>query len=492
MTIEKPAYDGYAMRFRPDLVRADGSVPGVDEIHLHHVAMFSVPQYSDTLQFLATGEEKTIAEPRPPYGMLVRSTDVWMMNWMLHNLTARIESVWVVYEIDYVPREAAERRGVKPAVPIWLDVRRGTPREFYPVFNVQRGYGKLNPRTGKRECVYPRDRCAAFDPYGEGQPGNGRGWEHTITAEQAGTLIQTAGHVHPGGLRDELSVVRTIDGKERVRRIFTSEAKYFDPNGPVSWDMAMTETPENWRVQVKPGDRLRLNAVYDAERANTYENMGIMIVGVSPGDRSGVDPFERVRVRRPARRRRGGRRASRYVYRYRAIPLTGHVTHGHLPENNNYGGKLLRPLPSLSGPVTDQITIANFQNQPGDLSRANQEGIPLVKADRSLTFSNADSAAGILHSVTTCRPPCSGTTGISYPIADDDSQIAARHKGELGPLGGRADHGQAEAELEGRPPGRPDLHVLLPHPPLHAGRLQGRRLATVLRAAAMKGRVTDG
>src|SRR5437867_8495422 len=36
VTIEKPAYNGYVIDFKPHLVRADGTVPPVDEIHLHH------------------------------------------------------------------------------------------------------------------------------------------------------------------------------------------------------------------------------------------------------------------------------------------------------------------------------------------------------------------------------------------------------------------------------------------------------------------------
>src|SRR5690349_4445812 len=36
VTIEKPAYDGFITRMKPDLVRGDGSVPPVDVIHLHH------------------------------------------------------------------------------------------------------------------------------------------------------------------------------------------------------------------------------------------------------------------------------------------------------------------------------------------------------------------------------------------------------------------------------------------------------------------------
>lgn len=425
--VGKPAYDGYAIRMDANMVRAsDGTVPPVDVVHLHHAVWLAIPQYGNFLPFYGVGEEKTVASSPPGYGMLVRAGDVWLLNHMLHNLTTVTETVLITYDIDYVPREAAERRGIKRVLPLWIDVRYDT-NPYYPVFNVQRGFGTVNPKTGKRECTYPRDRCAAFDPYGDPQPGNGKGYDWRIPEQFAGTLVGAGGHVHPGGLRDEVSIVRTIGGEERVRRIFTSEAVYYDPGGPVSWDVSMTVTPKDWRVKVRPGDRIRLNAVYDAEHGSWYEGMGIVMAWVAPGEESGVDPFQKVRrkvkvKRRKARARRGRRRARRpryrYVERYVPIETRGQVTHGHLAENDNHGGTRVRPLPAREGPLVSEIGIANFAYYPGDLSRAGDEGIPRVKADRTLRFSNADSSAGIWHTVTTCRQPCTGTTGISYPLAD--------------------------------------------------------------------------
>src|SRR3712207_2141233 len=36
VTIEKPNMDGFITRFKPNLVRADGTVPPVEQVHLHH------------------------------------------------------------------------------------------------------------------------------------------------------------------------------------------------------------------------------------------------------------------------------------------------------------------------------------------------------------------------------------------------------------------------------------------------------------------------
>ncbi|MDQ6608144.1 MAG: hypothetical protein M3Z06_16555 [Actinomycetota bacterium] len=70
-------------------------------------------------------------------------------------------------------------------------------------------------------------------------------------------------------------------------RLFRSSARYFDKRGPISWDMAMTGTPTNWRPAVKAGDVLRISATYETRRASWYESMGIMVVweAYSDGDR---------------------------------------------------------------------------------------------------------------------------------------------------------------------------------------------------------------
>ena len=60
-------------------------------------------------------------------------------------------------------------------------------------------------------------------------------------------------------------------------------------------------------------------------------------------------------------------------------------------------------VPRPPGQLTDLVNIANFLYLPGD---------------QSLTFYNADQAAGIRHSVTTCAWPCNGTYVANYPLAD--------------------------------------------------------------------------
>ncbi|MHB8572834.1 MAG: hypothetical protein ACYDAY_07745 [Candidatus Dormibacteria bacterium] len=257
VTIQKPAYDGYMVHFRPDLVFADGTVPGIDVVHLHHAVWLDLlsPYTGGTeTPFAATGEEKTIMDVPVGLGMPVSGSDTWQLLYMIHNLTPNPEVVYLTYEVDFVSAAGGATLGLRPVYPVWLDVRPSA----YPVFNVQRQYANPDPLTGRPSCTWPRQECAAYDPWlqqiaGQGLPGNGSGTLSRLPARgqsdgrisnfQGGTLVWIAGHVHPGGLHDDVELQR---GTGRTT-IFTSEAQYWswtDPatvgGPPDSWDMSMT------------------------------------------------------------------------------------------------------------------------------------------------------------------------------------------------------------------------------------------------------------
>ena len=69
---QRPAVDGWIVGFRPNLVRADGGVPRVDVIHLHHGVWLSNGQ-----PLFAAGEEKTAAIAPPGYGWRYETSDRW-------------------------------------------------------------------------------------------------------------------------------------------------------------------------------------------------------------------------------------------------------------------------------------------------------------------------------------------------------------------------------------------------------------------------------
>lgn len=202
----------------------------------------------------------------------------------------------------------------------------------------------------------------------------------------------------------------SVDGN-RVH-LFDSKTEYFHDTGPVSWDMSMYSTDEDWRVEVKAGDTLELQTTYETEIASWYESMGINIVYMAPRAEA-PNPYE-----------------TRVDYK-------GALNHGQYPENNDHGGKnpVVGPDPRQlpdglmsSGP----FQIGGYTYEAGDFRLPGSLGRPpVVKKGESFTFdlSSGDSAREIWHSVTSCEAPCNKSTGISYPIPDGDVQFDS---GQLG------------------------------------------------------------
>ena len=449
--IEKPMREGYVTRFKPDLVRADGTVPPIEQVHLHHGTWLSVPEYGDG-PFFAAGEEKTAAPFPKGYGMPVKPTDTWLLLYMVHSAVQQPMEVYITYDIDFVPKANGEQLGLKPAYPVWFDVR----PSGYPVFNVQRSFGGADGT-----CTWPAEQCAAHDPYGkelvgQGQPGNGKGadWSFPKAGEplgltqnfQGGTIIGLGGHLHPGGLQNTIDLVRpgnTVRVKKKVKRkgkkpkrkyvvekreqvrIYTGEAVYWDREDPskgggppTSWDFSMKVSGlPSWGVHVKPGDIVRSNAIYDTTHQSTYENMGIVVSMFVPNgpdgkpQAPGVDPFVAPKdtvTGCPS----GGLKAKKG----KTLCDKGVVTHGHLKENDNFGGPQGK-WDFRKGPATDRVGIADFLYAPGDLSMISMTGVPTVKLGSELTFTNFDGPV-IYHTVTSCKFPCLGPTGTAFPLSD--------------------------------------------------------------------------
>ncbi|MEA2475560.1 MAG: hypothetical protein QOE06_3475 [Thermoleophilaceae bacterium] len=457
--IEKPMRDGYITRFRPDLVRADGTVPPIEQVHLHHATWLSIPTYGSG-PFFAAGEEKTVAPFPKGYGMPVKATDTWLLLYMVHSAIQQPMEVYITYDIDFVPKDKGDAMGLKSAYPLWFDVRPGG----YPVFNVQRDFGGADGT-----CTWPTEKCAAFDPWGkeiegQGQPGNGKGtdWTFPKQGEQlglidnfnGGTIIGLGGHLHPGGIQNTIDLVRpgnTVQVKQKSppskkkkkkgkkakkaktryvtvkresARIYTGEAVYWDRTDktkgggpPTSWDFSMQVSGSPyWGVHVRPGDIVRSNVTYDTTHQSTYEDMGIVVSLFVPNGQDGkpqapgVDPFT-APLDSSEGCQSGGLRA-------KTPTLCDHgiVTHGHLPENDNYGGPDGK-WDAKGGSPTSEVGIADFLYEPGDLSTISMTGVPAVKLGTNLRFTNFDGFP-IYHTVTSCRFPCLGRTGTSFPISD--------------------------------------------------------------------------
>ncbi|HEX2087228.1 MAG TPA: hypothetical protein VHF89_16215, partial [Solirubrobacteraceae bacterium] len=407
VTVEKPPGDVFVTRVEPELLDAEGRVPPVEEVHMHHAVMLNMSRPdagwpSLPERFYGFAEEKTIGQFPPGYGYRVRPSDVWAVNYMLHNGTRANETVFVQYTIDVVQASSPTGQAMKEARPLWLDVQNG---KAYPVFDVRRDDG------GDGRFTYPDE---ASNPYPDGN----RLQRWRVPRDM--TLIAGAGHLHPGGLWVDLHAERG----GRRQHLFRSDAVYFDPNGPVSWDLAMTYTPTTWRAGLKEGDVLEVSTTYDSSRASWYESMGLMLTYYA--EEPGPDVFESPPVTR------------------------GEPTHGHLAAADNHGGvDTGAPDFAAWGPmetVDDRVGIAGFAYAPGDWQSPEAfAGLPEVEPGEALTFGNLDASAQVFHTVTACRAPCNRSTGISYPLADGEGDFDSGSLG-YGPPGYTAAAQRAEWE----------------------------------------------
>jgi plastocyanin len=411
-----PQVPGYITRFDPELIYADGTVPPVDVLHLHHAvwAVNGAPQF-------AVGEEKTIQQLPQGFGWRSTPGDSWILNDMLHDLVAKPAQVYVVWRIDFVPESSPAAASIKPVHTKWLDVA-GNP-SIYPVFDALRSDGHNGTYT------FP-DQAPAADLHPCGSTGRAKGSHGCLGAAQSWTpnhpvtLIATAGHLHPGGLNMQMRDTRNGE----TNTLFTSDAHYYEPAGEVSWDVAMGGTrgdpatpggPDPWRVQVQAGDKVSVHATYDTRRADWYEVMGIMPVAVYdntlPGDPAVKDA------------------------QADDIPQTQVLTHGHLSENDNHGGSPTGapdPFSLPSAPaLNNTIGIQKFAYR-GDPSAG--PSVPTVEPGQTLTFRNYDAVPDVnaFHTITGCKEPCTGSTGIAYPIANGPVTFDSGELGFNGKKGG--------------------------------------------------------
>ncbi len=164
----------------------------------------------------------------------------------------------------------------------WLDIA-GYP-QVYPVFDAERGFDT----DGDGKFVFPDDADEPDEPaYDEesGKISSAGSW--TVPAGGV-TLVFGAGHLHPGGLKVDLQVARdgadagSVAGNipEEIKPLFRSDARYYEPAGAVSWDVSMEATRPDWRISLKQGDVVSVDATYDVSEASWYESMGILPVSL--------------------------------------------------------------------------------------------------------------------------------------------------------------------------------------------------------------------
>jgi hypothetical protein len=540
VTFEKPMWDGYMVRFKPGLFDATGKAPPVEQLHLHHGTWLNAGRAYGSGPWLATGEEKTVVAMPNRYGLKIQGSDTWLFLHMVHSAVANPTVVWASYDIDFVEASVAETRQPdnRPLITntkgIWLDVGGGGAWSdgrsnddqfpFNPVYNVQKGFGNqgdvednysVSPAdaaaygldsTELDVCAWPADNCARENSSGRVSRNQGNdvseavdGWDWRVSPSFAGTLVVMGGHLHMGGVNDTVSLTREFtapDGsKKRFEKVIhVSDAYYWnwqDPSKvgapPISWDVSLSGVSADmgWKVNIKEGDTIRLNADYETSIASWYENMGIVMTWVAPGEFSGVDPFAGCQWTGGSELTgcdvtiHSGRLAPRQWDENGPRPLTpsevynpdgtlvapgvvsqpevapgyefpgahlgtctpsatvlctrGQITHGHIETSGNHrgclgmscGDALLASAPDWIGDPITEITMGGFAYAPGDFGQIAVTGIPEVKLGSTIRFTNQDQYAVIPHTATACKYPCTGPVNTHYPIPDAGAKVVA-------------------------------------------------------------------
>ena len=120
--------------------------------------------------------------------------------------------------------------------------------------------------------------------------------------------------------------------------------------------------------------------------------------------------------------------------------MPGEVTHGHLQENRNHGGAFgglpdARRLLSAPPARSRVVPVRGFVYGQGDLGLTGRRGRPpTLRPGQVLKFVNRDAKHNIFHTITSCRAPCTGATGIAYPLANGPVRFDSGNLG-FGPAG---------------------------------------------------------
>ena len=427
--IELPTYEGYLLSVDPSMRRVtDLSEPSHQQAHIHHSHWFEGEPGSNNAGdvyfngnaewIFGNGDEETRGDFRqrsaadpdgPVYGQYIPRGKPQALVYMLHNKTASPLEVYIVLDVAF-------RHGTKKE----LEAQTGRPHRdvagllFGRTFDVPRqpdGDGKYEyAKEGLGQATYTSLQESAGTP---------RKKHIELVAPSDGVIIGMGGHLHPGGLR---VVVENYGSRKNPCRddgrgyggtlLLNSDARF--RNAPYSEDFQMEVSHPGYRAPIRKGDRIRISGTYENRDHAWYAvmtHLGIYVdeeqkpwAGCRPKviNSKKWNPVDGV-LNRP---KWGGRED----------PFCGEAFGGPPCERWEDPGKL-REVPAT------RVTIANFAYLPGNRAATEEAGantgeIPVVARGTPLQFVNADQAAAIRHTVTTCEWPCNGPYVGNYPFAD--------------------------------------------------------------------------
>ena len=322
VTIEKPMRDGYITRFRaqPRARRRQRAADRAGPPPPRHLALGR----RATAAARSSPPARRRPSPRSRAATGCRSrrpTPGCCSTWSTRPSSSRWRSTSPTTSTSS-RRTRPRSSGIKPAYPLWLDVR----PSGYPVFNTQRDFGGKDG-----ECTWPKEQCAAFDPWGkqivgQGEPGNGKGEDLELPGE--GRAVRRDRELHrrhadrdrrpPASGRDperDRPGPRRQDEDADLHRAAPPTGTAQDNRRPAArrlvglLDAGRSGFPF-WGVRVKPGDMLRSNATYDTSSSRPTRTWASRSACSCPTTRTasrrrpGVNPFKAPRrpLARPAGR----------------------------------------------------------------------------------------------------------------------------------------------------------------------------------------------
>jgi plastocyanin len=284
--VPRPNVDGFITAMSVNVVDRDGTPVPIQRLMLHHVVFMALGKlnpmcdsvtgydsrtyHGDFAQpFYGAGEERNMLFLPQGYGYPISKAGDkdfsrwWAMVWMVMNHRGVSDSALIRYTVTW-----DDSPDIKPALPIWLDVR---PCIVDPFFNV--------PGGGGQGSTYKRS--------------------HTYRMPQSGRIIAGGGHVHGGAKNVTVTepdcanrtVFKSVPAWGTRKNAFYHVRPILHEPGPIS--MSGTLFPTGYPIA--KGERIRVTANYDNERPHTRV-MGISVIYVAHGkaSRCAEPPSDRV------------------------------------------------------------------------------------------------------------------------------------------------------------------------------------------------------
>ena len=406
--LDLPPHTGFMQSVEPGMRRVtNSSEPSHQEAHIHHAHWFALdPGNAEDNYFggnaewvFGNGDEETrgdfrqrsAADPNgPEYGEYIERGDPQTMIYMLHNKTAAPLNVYIELKVVF-----------KHGTPEQLKALDG--REHRDVAGVLFGDTYDVPRDPNGDGTHE---------YAEDMP---KPLEWTATTD--GTLIGMGGHVHPGGKRVVVENYGPADNPcpndgRGYGGTLLLNSDVIDRNVPLSEDYQTEVTHPAWRAPIHKGDRIRISGTYENKDHAWYSAMTHVgsYIDKSEPPKGRCEPYI------------VGAAKDTWTTPTEGVPNRAWGTHEDPFCGEQYGaGPCDRPEPAQppAETRTNEVKIANFTYVPGDRGAGGEiSSIPVIKQGERLRFINADQAANIRHSVTTCPWPCNGPYVGNYPLPD--------------------------------------------------------------------------